>query len=261
MTALEKGTNNQKQNRMGRAHGQPPISSFVNKVGAQWSVQGIDWHFEKKDKETCTYGCNYSLVSVSSKFNPILYYPFPFITNMTPYLAPSERRTPRFPSTVNQYPFSLSPSKSWHLLCQNLIKSYPTNRSTGHGGANIPFKHIAIGSKIFGRFLIQGIRGIRFEEEELSINKHWPKKKKKKKKKKPYLHADNNGIQIQHRLPILAQNIQTHISFHVDIRMVNLLRALDLWRIVGEVLIDREGEVESAALVHAFVGFDGEGKV
>ena len=94
-----------------------------------------------------------------------------------------------------------------------------------------------------------------------SISIDQKKKKKKKKKKKPYLHADNNGIQIQHRLPILAQNIQTHISFHVDIRMVNLLRALDLWRIVGEVLIDREGEVESAALVHAFVGFDGEGKV
>lgn len=40
--------------------------------------------------------------------------------------------------------------------------------------------------------------------------------------------------------------------------MVDLLRALDFRRVVGEVLIDLEVEVEAAALVHALVRVDGE---
>lgn len=36
--------------------------------------------------------------------------------------------------------------------------------------------------------------------------------------------------------------------------MINLLRALDLWRIVWEILVDVEVKVERAAFVHALVG-------
>ena len=43
--------------------------------------------------------------------------------------------------------------------------------------------------------------------------------------------------------------------------MVDLLRAFDLRRIVWEVLVDREIEVEAAAFVHSFVRFDGQGEV
>lgn len=43
--------------------------------------------------------------------------------------------------------------------------------------------------------------------------------------------------------------------------MIDLLRALDLGRVMGEVLVDGEGEVEEATFVQAFVGFDGEGEV
>lgn len=43
--------------------------------------------------------------------------------------------------------------------------------------------------------------------------------------------------------------------------MVYLLRAFDLWWIMGEVLVDGEIEVKSAAFVHAFVGLDGECEV
>ena len=43
--------------------------------------------------------------------------------------------------------------------------------------------------------------------------------------------------------------------------MIDLLRALHLGRVMREVLVDGKGEVEEAALVHAFVGFDGEGEV
>ena len=43
--------------------------------------------------------------------------------------------------------------------------------------------------------------------------------------------------------------------------MVYLLRTFDLWRIMGEVLIDREAKMEGTAFVHSLVRFDGEGEV
>jgi hypothetical protein len=43
--------------------------------------------------------------------------------------------------------------------------------------------------------------------------------------------------------------------------MVDLLQALDLWRIMREVLVDGEAEVEGAGLVHALVRVDGQGEV
>lgn len=43
--------------------------------------------------------------------------------------------------------------------------------------------------------------------------------------------------------------------------MVDLLRALDFRWVVGEILIDRETEVEYATLVHALVRFDGESEI
>lgn len=43
--------------------------------------------------------------------------------------------------------------------------------------------------------------------------------------------------------------------------MINFLRTLDLRRIMREVLINREGEVEDAAFVHSLVGLDGKCEV
>lgn len=43
--------------------------------------------------------------------------------------------------------------------------------------------------------------------------------------------------------------------------MVDLLAALDLWRVVREVLVDGESEGERAGLVHALVGLDGQREV
>ena len=41
-----------------------------------------------------------------------------------------------------------------------------------------------------------------------------------------YLQPHNNRIQIQHRFPILPQNIQAHIPLEVDIRVVDFLHTL-----------------------------------
>jgi hypothetical protein len=72
-----------------------------------------------------------------------------------------------------------------------------------------------------------------------------------------YLQPNNNRIKIQHRLPVLPQDVQTHIPLQINVRVIDLLQTLDLWRIMREVLVDGEAEVEGAGLVHAFVRVDG----
>lgn len=76
-----------------------------------------------------------------------------------------------------------------------------------------------------------------------------------------YLHPDNDGIEVQHRLPIFSEDIQADVAFQIDVGMIDLLGAFDLGWIVREVLVDGEVEDEAAALVHAFIRFDGESEV
>ena len=78
---------------------------------------------------------------------------------------------------------------------------------------------------------------------------------------KTYLQPNNNRIQIQHRFPILPQYIQADVALQINVRVVDLLRTFHLRRVVREVLVDGEGEVEAPALVHAFVRADGQGKI
>lgn len=67
---------------------------------------------------------------------------------------------------------------------------------------------------------------------------------------KIYLQPHNNRIQIQHRLPVLTKNVQADVPLKVDVRVVDLVRALDLWWLVGEVRVDGKGEFERSAFVH-----------
>jgi hypothetical protein len=76
-----------------------------------------------------------------------------------------------------------------------------------------------------------------------------------------YLHADDNGVEVQNRLPVLPENVQAHISFQINIRMIDLLRAFDLRWIVGEVLVHDEREVEHTTLVHSLVWLDRQSEV
>ena len=70
------------------------------------------------------------------------------------------------------------------------------------------------------------------------------------------MQTDNHGIQIQYWLPILPQDVQTDITLQIDIGVVNFLGAFDLWRVVREILVDGETEVEPSALVHSLVRLD-----
>lgn len=73
-----------------------------------------------------------------------------------------------------------------------------------------------------------------------------------------YLQTNNDRVQIQYRLPVLPQNVQTHIALQVNIGMVDLLRALDFRRVVRKVLIDLEIEIKATSFVHALVRIDSE---
>lgn len=84
---------------------------------------------------------------------------------------------------------------------------------------------------------------------------------KKKGTKVHYLQAHYDGIQIQDGFPVLPQDIQTHVALKVDVRMVDLLFAFHLGRVVWEVLIDGKVEVEGSTFVHAFVRVDSQDEV
>jgi hypothetical protein len=131
------------------------------------------------------------------------------------------------------------------LFCSSL-QQHPVERlaldlSTAHGRADVPAEAVPVGHEIVGGLLVERIAGVGLEEEELQ--------------------ADDDGVQVEDGLPVLAQNVQTDVALEVDVGVVDLLFALDLRRLVREVLADGEGEVELAALVESLVGRDREGEV
>lgn len=71
-----------------------------------------------------------------------------------------------------------------------------------------------------------------------------------------YLQSHDDSIQVQYWFPVLPQNVQAHLAFQVDIRMVNLFHASYFWGLVGEILVDGEIESEPRPSVHALVWLD-----
>ena len=57
-------------------------------------------------------------------------------------------------------------------------------------------------------------------------------------------------------LPVFSQYVQTHIALQVDIRMIDLLQAFDLRRVMWEVLVDGEIKIEGAPSIHDLIRFD-----
>mmetsp|Transcript_13594 Transcript_13594/g.38943 ORF Transcript_13594/g.38943 Transcript_13594/m.38943 type:complete len:240 (-) Transcript_13594:150-869(-) len=68
----------------------------------------------------------------------------------------------------------------------------------------------------------------------------------------------DDGIDIQYRLPVFAQNIQAHLAFEVYIGMVNLCVAIDFGWGMGIMRRDGECEVVRGAFPVSRVGRDGD---
>jgi hypothetical protein len=120
------------------------------------------------------------------------------------------------------------------LLLHNTIIRGALDTTSSHARSHITLESFPVACQIVGSLLVERVAGVGLEEQELQ--------------------ADNDGIQIQHGLPVFAQNVQAHVALEVNVGVIDLLRALDLWRLVRKVLADVEGEVEGAVLVHALVG-------
>ena len=142
--------------------------------------------------------------------------------------GPSEVVCPNRPAAV----FSLQ---------QHPVESLALDLSTAHGRAHVPAEAVPVGHEVVCGVLVQGIAGVGLEEEELQAN--------------------DDGVEIEDGLPVLAQDVEADVAVEVDVGVVDLLFALYFRRFVGEVLADGEGEIELAALVEALVGCDGEGEV
>jgi hypothetical protein len=151
------------------------------------------------------------------------------------------------------------PNSSHHT-----VKLHTFDGSTGHRVANVALEALPIRPQILRSFFVQRIGGIRLKKEKLCGESKGQSNKRHgtcSTMSQTHLHAHNNRIQVQNRLPVLPQNIQTDIPLQVNIRMINLLRALHFWRVMREVLVNTEIEMERATLVHALVGLDRKRKV
>lgn len=148
------------------------------------------------------------------------------------------------------------------LLPQYSLKALSSHRTPTHRRPYVTFECLPITLEIFCGILIERIRSIGFEEQKLWLRQlPTPNHYHHHIASQTDLHAYYNRVQVQYRLPIFPQNIQTHVPLEVNVRVVDLLRALYFRGIVRKVLVDGEAEVEGAALVHSFVRLDGEDKV
>ncbi|KAJ8107795.1 hypothetical protein OPT61_g8616 [Boeremia exigua] len=127
--------------------------------------------------------------------------------------------------------------RSLEHAIKRLAPHHPTAQTTPH----VPLEPFPVHLQILGSLLVKRIARVGLEEQELQ--------------------TDDNRVEVEHGLPVLAQDVQAHVALEVDVGVVDFLRALDLGRVVREVLVDGEAEVEAPALVHALVWVDGEREV
>lgn len=95
-------------------------------------------------------------------------------------------------------------------------------------------KESTISLQFIGRLLIQWVLGIGFQEQ--------------------ILQSIHDGIDGEHGFPILAQNVQAHVSVQINIRMIHLGQAFGFGRFVRVIGSDLEAERESTPSIEAFVG-------
>lgn len=142
--------------------------------------------------------------------------------------------------------FVICPSKTPSISEYSSLQQHPVERlsldlAAAHRRADVPPEAVPVGHEVVGGFLVQRVAGVGLEEEELQ--------------------ADDDGIEVQHGLPVFAQDVEADVALEVDVGVVDLLFALDFRRLVRKVLADGEGEVELAAFVQTLVGGDGEDEV
>lgn len=124
------------------------------------------------------------------------------------------------------------------LLLGNPIKHHALHRAATHRGPHVALEALPVCAQIFRSLLVERVTSIRLEEQKLQ--------------------SYYDRIQVQNGLPVLAQDVEANLALEVDIRVVDLLAALHLGRLMGKVGRDVEREAELATAVHALVRLDVE---
>jgi hypothetical protein len=147
-----------------------------------------------------------------------------------------------------------------NFLLQNPVIGLTFDRATSHGCPGIPPEAVPVEPQVFGSFFVQGVWGIGLQKEELTKSSI-SKAKLLAIRRDPYLHPNNDCVQVQDWLPIFPQDVQTNVAFQVNVGVVNLLRTFYLRRVMREVLVDCKCEYKTATFVHALIRLDRKRKI
>lgn len=93
------------------------------------------------------------------------------------------------------------------LLDQDPVVLNALHRTASHTGLDIPSEVFSVRPQVFGCLFVQWVGCVGLEKQEL----HNSQCAAVRHSTGTYLHANHNGVEIQHRFPILPQNIQTHV--------------------------------------------------
>ncbi len=127
------------------------------------------------------------------------------------------------------------------LLLETSLEVDPVEAPSPHRPLHVLLEGPSVGLQLVGRLLVQRVVRVGFEEEVLQ--------------------PVDDRIDREHRLPVLAQDIQTHIALQVDVRMIDAGDALHFGRLVRVARTDLEGEDEPTTAVVAFVGRNDQAEV
>jgi len=96
----------------------------------------------------------------------------------------------------------------------------------------------AVALQHFGGLFVEGVFGIRFEEEVLE--------------------SVDDGIDGQHGFPVLAEDVEADVALEINVRVIDLGLTFHFRRLVRIRLADFEAEHEFPAAVEALVWADGQ---
>mmetsp|Transcript_451 Transcript_451/g.1149 ORF Transcript_451/g.1149 Transcript_451/m.1149 type:complete len:210 (+) Transcript_451:341-970(+) len=126
-----------------------------------------------------------------------------------------------------------APSSLAHERRECVVFIADAHRATTQRAAHDLLELAPVRLQQLRRFLVQRIIGVRFEHEE----------------REPV----DDRVDGQHRLPVLAEDVETHVALHVDVRVVHRRLTQDLWRIVRVRGWHLEVKGELASPIHAVI--------
>ncbi len=101
-------------------------------------------------------------------------------------------------------------------------------RTTLEGSGHFVLELLHAGSHKLGCLMVQGIIRVGVIEQEV--------------KSKGYC------VQVEYRLPVSSENVQAHITLHIDVRVIDLSVAVALWCFMRVTGWDCDSEIVSSTI-------------